>query len=124
MDGNVKDTPPVIFVPAEGDRETWASLDGRIKDAKQQLEARKTSPKPAFEAWAKPTKPADVLAKATETGLRLRATLNGGRGATELYTLDGKDADVVAAQGRDLEARPVRRHRRLDDADSIRHGCY
>ncbi len=99
MDGNIKDTPPIIFVPTDADRETWASIDGRIQDAKKQLEGRKTTAKPAFEAWTKATRPADILAKATETGLTLRATLNGGKGTTELYTLDGQTRALPLPKG-------------------------
>ena len=89
MDGNVKDTPPVIFVPADGDREAWASIDARVQASRKRLEARKTTAKPAFAAWAEATRPADILAKATEVGLVTRATLDGGRGMTELYTHAG-----------------------------------
>ena len=89
MDGNVKDTPPIIFVPAEADRDNWASIDARIRDAKAQLEARKATAKPAFEAWAKATRPADILAKATQTGLTVHAELTNGKGLIASSTVDG-----------------------------------
>ena len=99
MDGNVKDTPPIIFVPSDADRDSWASIDVRITDAKKQLEARKATAKTAFEAWAKATRPADVLAKATETGLTLQAALNGGKGRVAVATVDGTKRALALPKG-------------------------
>jgi hypothetical protein len=41
MDGNVKDTPPTVFVPAEADRGRWPALEKDLADARRQLEERK-----------------------------------------------------------------------------------
>src|SRR5207302_8638053 len=38
MDGNIKDTPPVMFVPGTTeDRKRWAVIDGQVADLKKQL---------------------------------------------------------------------------------------
>jgi hypothetical protein len=44
MDGNVKDTPPVLFLPAPADRRRWPALAKELADAKRQVEERKKKP--------------------------------------------------------------------------------
>ena len=51
MDGNVKDTPPMLVVPKAEDRERWAVL---LKDqlaGQKRMDDRKNSAKPNFESW-------------------------------------------------------------------------
>jgi hypothetical protein len=51
MDGNVKDTPPVVVVPSSSDRGRWDELGKEKKTAKATLDERRKSGKPEFEAW-------------------------------------------------------------------------
>jgi hypothetical protein len=44
MDGNVKDTPPTLFLPAEADRQRWPALEKELSGAKRELEERKKKP--------------------------------------------------------------------------------
>src|SRR3954453_8688329 len=37
MDGNIKDTPPTLFVPGAMDRERWQVLSGLLADARNQF---------------------------------------------------------------------------------------
>ena len=53
MDGNIKDTPPIVFVPATEDRAAWDKLKGRIQSAEAGVEARRTSGKAKFDKWLK-----------------------------------------------------------------------
>ncbi|MGL6073670.1 MAG: DUF1553 domain-containing protein [Fimbriiglobus sp.] len=94
MDGNIKDTPPVIFVPNEKDRENWLALDAKLQAAKSKLDNRKTTARKPFEEWLNTTDSATILATAPEAGLTLRAALHGGIGKKEIYTLNGQ-AKVV-----------------------------
>ncbi|MGA2063967.1 MAG: PSD1 and planctomycete cytochrome C domain-containing protein [Thermoguttaceae bacterium] len=41
MDGNVKDTPPTLFLPAAADRDRWPALVKELADARRQVEERK-----------------------------------------------------------------------------------
>ncbi len=55
MDGNRKDTPPIVVVPKPEDRARWAELQTATNTAAKQVEARRQSARPDFEAWlAKP----------------------------------------------------------------------
>jgi hypothetical protein len=51
MDGNVKDTPPVMFVPAEKDLPRWQALSKDRNRVKDKLEKRRKAAKPDFEKW-------------------------------------------------------------------------
>ena len=58
MDGNVKDTPPVIVLPKAEDRDRWTTVGGEVVEARSKVEARKRAARKEFEAWfaAKPAK--------------------------------------------------------------------
>src|SRR5262245_1851820 len=51
MDGNIKDTPPILFVPRNEDREKWESLARMMADVRGQIDARKATGKAEFDAW-------------------------------------------------------------------------
>ena len=53
MDGNVKDTPPVMFVAGTPeDRKQLTILDGQIADLKKQINDRRQTARADFEKWA------------------------------------------------------------------------
>ena len=53
MDGNVKDTPPVIFVAGTPeDRQRWRTIDGQIAEIRKQIDSRRQAAAPDFEKWA------------------------------------------------------------------------
>lgn len=51
MDGNVKDTPPVIPVPLSEDRARWEALPGLLAAAQQSVDQRRQSAEPEFQQW-------------------------------------------------------------------------
>jgi mono/diheme cytochrome c family protein len=51
MDGNIKDTPPIVPVPLEEDRERFSALDGLIAQAKQAVESRRSEARSSFDAF-------------------------------------------------------------------------
>ena len=53
-DGNIKDTPPTLFVPSAMDRDRWNVLSGLLAEARKQVEARKKSARPEFNKWVGP----------------------------------------------------------------------
>ena len=58
MDGNVKDTPPTVFLPAPADRGRWEALPGELATARQQAETRKKEAHPDFDRWLAAVDPA------------------------------------------------------------------
>ena len=58
MDGNVKNTPPVIDVPTEKDRPRWAQLGDLKKEAAARVQKRKDSGQKDYDQWMATTEPA------------------------------------------------------------------
>ncbi len=73
MDGNVKDTPPTVFVPSAADRPTWEALSARLSAAQDQLEVQKKSAPSDFAKWLAGVDPDALAAKIPTDGLRLLA---------------------------------------------------
>lgn len=105
MDGNIKDTPPVITVPLDEDKERWTLLEKEIPAAKKSVEDRRATARPEFDAWLATTKPSDVAAELTPADLELAVPLNDG-GETVKYEVRGKIAEVN--RNPTLEWRPGR----------------
>ena len=51
MDGNIRDTPPIILVPKPEDRARWDALSKEITTARGQTEARKKTARVDFDKW-------------------------------------------------------------------------
>src|SRR6267143_1225746 len=54
-------TPPLLFVPADQDRDRWPALQDAIASAKEAIKERKKSAQPEFDSWLAETaaKPSD-----------------------------------------------------------------
>jgi len=105
MDGNIKDTPPVMATPLAADRARYDELQELVPAAKQTLEQRKTDSRPEFEAWAERAKPDEIGLQIPTNELELAAPLNDG-GETFAYVLAGKAG--TAQQPATAEWRPGR----------------
>jgi hypothetical protein len=105
MDGNIKDTPPNLFVPAAEDRERYAAWEQRMKDATAALDAWKKVARPAFDAWIATAKPGDV--RPPDDGLTLAAWLDEGAGSTLRYVRNGKPATAALPPAADWRAGPL-----------------
>jgi cytochrome c553 len=120
MDGNVKDTPPVLPVPQPADRPRWQALQNELAEANKQVEARKQTARADFEKWlAGAARPAEVPAAGPQVGapsseaiaattpsegLRLHAPLTDGEGTTVRVTLDGQSRNLPLVAGAGWEA--------------------
>jgi hypothetical protein len=51
MDGNVKDTPPSVFVPGASDRDRWPALLQKLASTRSAIGARAVVARPEFEKW-------------------------------------------------------------------------
>ena len=75
MDGNIKDTPPTVFVPEPADRPRWDALLAEVAGAKKDLDARKQVARPEFDKYLA-SATADTFAKMVPVeGQKLRASL-------------------------------------------------
>ena len=95
MDGNVKDTPPIVVVPLAEDRPRFEALPAEIAAAKQSVEARRQEARPAFEEWLSKADAATVAAAIPTKDLALHAPLNEGAGKVAKIVVDGQSRDVT-----------------------------
>lgn len=57
MDGNISDTPPVVMVPRDEDREAWDALSAKLQKVDAAMTATRETEAPAFESWLQVRKP-------------------------------------------------------------------
>ncbi|MEX2309340.1 MAG: DUF1553 domain-containing protein [Pirellulales bacterium] len=91
MDGNIKDTPPVVVVPGNEDRARWDELTKQIPDTNKLIADRRRDARPDFDAWLSSAKPEDVAADVPTSDLELHVPLDDG-GETIRYELRGTQA--------------------------------
>ncbi len=145
MDGNIKDTPPIVKVPSsDEDRQRQETLPGELAEAGRQAEARKQAARPDFDAWLAKATPDDIIAASANSGLLLQAPLSEAQGKRSTFpsrgspirsppeTSAGKTgtcaegrADRLERGGRDsglrrFRARSAAHAGRLDQADAAR----
>lgn len=97
MDGNVKDTPPVVVVPKAEDRARWEALSGEKRAAKQKVEDRKKDGHADFEKWL-PTVSSEVFAsKLPSEGLSLRVLLADDNGTNVTVNIGGETRTLTLA---------------------------
>ncbi|MCC6127376.1 MAG: DUF1553 domain-containing protein [Pirellulales bacterium] len=99
MDGNVKNTPPVVFVPLKEDRPRWECLGNEIAQTKQQIEVRKTAAREDFDRWLGSV-PLETLATMDpRAGLHFAAPLGEGENGHIRYELAGKPREANLGEG-------------------------
>ncbi len=87
MDGNIKDTPPTVFVPAESDRPRWTGLTGDRDAVRRDVEARKTAARAEFDKFLAGATPDSVAAMIPTKGQVLQ------------FGLDSRDATKPPKRG-------------------------
>ena len=96
MDGNVKDTPPVVTVPKPDDAARWEALPAEIKSLRERLVERKRTARPDFESWLTSAQ-SETIASGPGEGIVFRAPLDDGVGGeVEVYT-NGQHKQTVPA---------------------------
>ncbi|MFN0050691.1 MAG: DUF1553 domain-containing protein, partial [Planctomycetales bacterium] len=99
MDGNVKDTPPILFVPQAEDRPRWDALGAELTGVTNQIAARRQSARSEFDTWLRDAGPAELAGLIPAEGLRLAAPLNEGSGQTLKFAVGGEPRTVELAAG-------------------------
>ncbi len=99
MDGNIKDTPPVIFVPRDEDRPRWDAVGDGIAAAKKAVDDRKGGARGDFDQWLASATP-DIFRNAvSEEGLLIHAPLDEAGGESVLVKTPAGSAPVTCATG-------------------------
>lgn len=105
MDGNIRDTPPIIHVPADQDRDRWKELSRVLAEARAASDAHKVEARSAFDRWLAEATADRVTSEIPSEGQTLLAQLGEGispgpGGALELAgagDFDTSDAFTVSA---------------------------
>jgi len=97
MDGNVKDTPPVIVVPREADRARWTALAEELATAQAQIAARRTAAQGDFDTWLVAATPETVASLVPADSLHVHAPLSDGSGTSIQVTVDDAQRPVELA---------------------------
>lgn len=89
MDGNIKDTPPIIFVPAAADKIRFDQNADGLSSSRAVVDERKKTARPEFDTWlAKTRKNGLSVAEVSTDGQLLRAPL-ATRGAQTVTLTSG-----------------------------------
>ena len=96
MDGNIKDTPPIVFVPKSEDRERWTALSKEVAETRGQAEARKQAATADFDKWLAEQSGTSPGGEAPKELLHLHLPLNEGKGKALQAKIDDQPREVVA----------------------------
>jgi len=96
MDGNIKDTPPVLPVPMDADRPRFEALKAEIPAARQAVQARRDGARPDFDRWLASEGRGQAQAALPTEGLRFHAPLAEGQGRALQARVDGQDVTLNA----------------------------
>jgi hypothetical protein len=105
MDGNIKDTPPIVTVPREQDQPRWDELATAVPAAQVQVDERRKAARTDFDAWLASTKPEELKVDVSNDGIEIVAPLDEG-GETIGYEARGQRGE--AAKPATVEWRPGR----------------
>ncbi len=103
-DGNIKDPPPIVVVPAASDRDRWSEMPGLIAAAKQSQDQRKLDSRPTFDSWLSTALPESLGDSVSAEALSLQVLLDEGEGRKIRATVDNQPAELElneSAQWRD-----------------------
>jgi len=106
MDGNVKDTPPIVSVPSTADRPRFEALRAEIPAAKQAVEARRAAARGDFDQWLAAAKIDELAAAVPTDTLHLHAPLSEGQGQLTNITLDEQPRETTLASSATWQAGP------------------
>ena len=95
MDGNVKDTPPIVVVPAKQDEERWSKIPGELVAAQAKVNERKSTGRGEFDQWLSAATPDVFAAKIPAEGLVLKAPLSEGTGSVTKIEVAGQPRDLA-----------------------------
>ena len=91
MDGNVKDTPPVLIVAKQGEQARWDALQPEMVEADKRVEQRRNEARPDYEAWLANPDITKLDARVPQERLVFHAALSGGETNVLRVRVNGED---------------------------------
>ncbi|MBL8828648.1 MAG: DUF1549 domain-containing protein, partial [Planctomycetaceae bacterium] len=93
MDGNIKDTPPIVVVPAKEDRPRWDALNAELAKVRAAQGERAKVARAEFDKWSPSASIGDLVGRLPIEDLELYASLADGK-STVNYVLDSAPRTV------------------------------
>jgi hypothetical protein len=97
MDGNVKDTPPTIIVPAAADRSRWSELAHDKSKAHERVDERRKSARADYDSWLAHIDTSKLIGQAPSDKLLLHAPLSDDQPHTISFQLAGENRSIELA---------------------------
>ncbi|WP_148075359.1 DUF1553 domain-containing protein [Bythopirellula goksoeyrii] len=94
MDGNIKDTPPVVVVPQDEDLDRWDVVHESLADIRKKLESRRQAARPEFDAWVASGQKIEAEGEMPRKGLQFHAPLDEGSEKFD-YFVNGTKREAV-----------------------------
>ena len=98
-DGNIKDSPPIIPVPLETDRERYLALETEIPATEAAVNARRESARGEFDSWLAGASADSVATPVSDDALTLRALCTEGEGQSLNITVEGQPRTITLESG-------------------------
>jgi hypothetical protein len=97
MDGNIKDTPPIVKVPQDQDRARWDEVAKLLETQRGQLAERRQSAQSDFAAWLAAADTSEISSRLPEDGLALYSMLDEQAPDSLAMRLNGVDQTLPLA---------------------------
>ncbi|MGN6552480.1 MAG: DUF1553 domain-containing protein [Verrucomicrobiota bacterium] len=104
MDGNIKDTPPVILLPKPADETRWQQLTVELPAAEKSVAARKEMARGDFTNWLAQPDFAAIPGQLPTSNLVFQARLSEGAGEEIQYETTGAIQSVPLGQNTNWQA--------------------
>jgi hypothetical protein len=95
MDGNIKDTPPVVPVPKPEDRSRWDSLRDELASLDHRMSEHRLAARADFDNWLLEASADNLVALIPDQDLKLHVPLNDGNGNAVRYVADGRPESIT-----------------------------
>jgi hypothetical protein len=94
MDGNIRDTPPILVVPRVEDRPRFAAVERELAAGRAAIEARERDARPEFDRWITEATPDTAAKFAPQDTPLVQIDLREGEGTKTRAKILGKDTDL------------------------------
>src|SRR5207253_2438447 len=105
MDGNRKDTPPIVVVATKQDRSRWEDLPPLKKSAKERVDFRRQNSLDDYTAWIGKATPEQALQGLPVEGLQFAAPLKEATASITVF-VNGYPKTVAVAPAQEGAVSP------------------
>jgi mono/diheme cytochrome c family protein len=106
-DGNIKDTPPIMFLPLSEDRQRLAELEAALPATKRALANRRKDARKDFEAYLTAATPETVVAAKSSDVPLVEIPFAEGEGSVIHASIEGRDVDLPLSEKTTWQDGPV-----------------